>query len=146
GAIAFTRRHGALARHCQPDRCLGHGRHPATVFTDYPVRLEFEVVGLPTARPAEEQLERPVGNFEVVALVLQPLEVIKNLLNCIIAQIESQLLSLQLNRGTTRKLAYDKTRLVADRLRAHVFVRVGLSGDSTRVESGLVRERGLPDI
>ena len=43
---------------------------------DHPVRLDLEEVLLPAGGPAHQQLERAVGRLEVVALVLEPLQLV----------------------------------------------------------------------
>ena len=90
---------------------------PAVVVGDHPVRLELEEVRLPSRGPAQQQLERAVGNLEVVARVLEPLEGLEHRAERLGVELEAELLGLQREGRAPGQLRHDKARAVADRVR-----------------------------
>ena len=65
------------------------------VVGDHPERLDLEPVLLPTAGPAHQQLERRVGDLEVVAVVLHALERVDEVVELRAVEREPELLGLQ---------------------------------------------------
>ena len=61
------------------DRRLGGEVAVGQLVGDHPHALDAEEVLLPPGGPAHQQLERGVGGLEVVALVLEALEVVDHL-------------------------------------------------------------------
>ena len=104
-------------------------------------RLDPEVVLLPSGRAAHEQFERRVGDLEVVALVLEPLERVDDIAQHLAVDIDAELARLELERRAPRHLAHQETGAVADDLGIDVFIRVLAARDGAGVQPRLVGER-----
>ena len=113
---------------------------------DHAHALDAEEVLLPAGGAAHEQLERRVGGLEVVALVLQSLEVVDHLVDRRAVHRQAELVGLHLDRGPTGHLADDEPRAVADQLRIDVLVGVLGTDDRADVQAGLVGERRRADV
>ncbi len=113
----------------------------ARLVGDHPHALDPEEVLLPAGGTAHQQLERGVGRLEVVALVLQPLEVVDHLVDGRTVHRQAELGGLHLDRGPAGHLADDEARAVADQLGIDVLVGILGAGDGADVQPGLVGER-----
>ena len=82
---------------------VGERRDPGAVVGDHAERLHVEPVGLPTGRAPHEQLERAVGDLEVVALVLESLELLDDLGELRTVELETELLRLEHERRLARR-------------------------------------------
>jgi len=61
------------------------------VIGDHPVGLDLEVAGFPAPRTSQKQLERPVGHLEVVALVLEALQLVEDPAHHLAVEVETEL-------------------------------------------------------
>ena len=75
-AVALGREHAAIVADPHLDGRLGRELAVGQLVGDDAHALDAEEVLLPSGRPPHQQLERGVGGLEVVALVLEPLEVV----------------------------------------------------------------------
>src|SRR5581483_6965487 len=135
------RRDDPLARDVDLDRRLGRdaagGVLGREIVGDHPERFDREPRLLPAAGAPHEQLERRVGDLEVVARVLELLELVDDRAERRPDELDAQLLRLQVQGRAARELRDDEARAVADRLRTYVLVRVGTARDRARVQTGL---------
>ncbi len=107
---------------------------------DDPERLDLEVVGLPPRRLAQQELERSVGDLEVVAAVLEGLQVSSTLDDA--SESSSRPSSSALSANVDRPAISDTTKRVPlpTASGGDVLVRVAAAGDRTGVQSRLVGE------
>ncbi len=108
--------------------------------------LDAEELLLPPGGTAHQQLQGRVGRLEVVALVLQALEVVDHLVDRRTVERQAELLRLDLDRRPPGHLAHDEAGAVADQLRVDVLVGVLGPLDRTDVQAGLVGERRGADV
>ena len=109
---------------------------------------EAEVVARETERAQHQQLERGVGAVESVAQRLQPLELVEQHADLLVARldVEAELLALVEDVGAPRELREHHVTVVADRRRVDMLVGVHAALDAGDVQSGLVREGAVPDV
>ena len=96
GTVALGGADDALLADVNLDGGLGGEGAAADLVGDHAERLDPEEVVLPTAGAAHEQLERAVGRLEVVALVLEALELVDDLRQRRTVDGKAQLLGLEL--------------------------------------------------
>ena len=101
---------------------------------------------LPPGGPAHQQLERGVGRLEVVALVLEALEVVDHAVDRRAVHRQAELGRLHRDRRPPGHLRHDEAGAVADQLGIDVLVGVLGPGDGADVQAGLVGERAGPDV
>ena len=70
--------HRGLGRHAEVGALVVAVRRSVAVVGDDPEGLDREEVRRPSGGPPQQQLERAVGHLEVVALVLEPLELVEH--------------------------------------------------------------------
>ena len=103
--------------------------------------------GSPAVDAAHQQLERTVGDLEVVALVLELLELLDDLGELRAVELEAELLRLQHERRLARELGHDEAGAVADERRATTCSYAsGRLAIALGVQPGLVRERRVADV
>ena len=101
---------------------------------------------LPAGRGPHQQLERAVGHLEVVAPVLEILELLDHVGEHARRRgRQAELLGLQRDGRPAGHLADHEAGAVADRLGVDVLVGVARPGDGAGVQAGLVGERRRPD-
>src|SRR3954452_21166957 len=76
GTVALGRGDDALAVDVHLHRGLGEEGAVRQLVGDHPHRLDGEEVLLPPRRTAHQELERGIGRFEVIALVLEALQLV----------------------------------------------------------------------
>ena len=103
--------------------------------------LDAEERLLPAGGAAHEQLEGAVGDLEVVALVLEALQLVDDLVHLGAVEGETKLLGFEEDRRAAGELGHDEAGAVADPVRVDVLVRVGPLGDRAHVQARLVGER-----
>ena len=116
------------------------------VVGDHAERLDLEPRLRPAPGPAHEQLERRVGDLEVVAVVLHALQRVDELVELRAVERQPELGGLELERALARELRDHEPGAVADGIGGDVLVGVGALRDRTRVQARLVRERRRADI
>ena len=139
--VALGGVHGALIAHPHLDRRLGRELTVLELVGDDPHRLDREEVLLPAGGLAHEQLERGVGGFEVVALVLEPLQLVDHVVDGRAVERQPELLRLHVDRRLAGHLRHDEPGAVADELGRDVLVGVLGPCDRADVEARLVGER-----
>ena len=95
---------------------------------------------------SHQQLERPVGGFEVITGVLEVLEGVEDAAERRRVELQAELGGLQLQRRSPGELADDHAGPVADEIGRNVLVGVGAADERARVQAGLVGERRRPDV
>ena len=114
------------------------------LFGDHPEGLQREERLLPARRGAQQQLERTVGDLEVVAAVLEVLELLEHVGQRGRVELQAELVRLHLQGGLAGQLAHHEAGAVADGVGRDVLVGVGPAGDGADVQAGLVGERRAP--
>ena len=114
-AVALGRRHPAVVADPHLHRRLGGEVAARQLVGDDAHALDAEEVLLPPGGPPHQQLERGVGGLEVVALVLEPLEVVDHAVDGRPVHLEAELGGLHRDRRPPGHLADDEAGAVADR-------------------------------
>ena len=135
-ALADPDLHGRLGREVAARQFVG----------DHPHRLDPEELRHLADRSAHQQLERGIGGLEVVALVLETLQFVDDLVDLCTVELEADFVGLHLDRRPTGHLRHDESRPVADQFGVDVFVGVLRPDDGRHVQAGLVSERRRADI
>ena len=113
---------------------------------DDPERLDVEEVGPPPGGPAEEQLERAVGHFEVVTLVLEVLELVEHPPEDLPVELEAELAGLQAQRRATGHLRHHDAGAVADEFRIDMLIEIVPADHGARVQARLGGEDRRADV
>ncbi len=148
-AVALRRGDDALALGPQLHRGLVGVGAVGAVLDDGPPGLRTEVaeraaLGL----LAQEELEGGVGRFVRVAVELALLDAGDDAADqlAVVAQVDAELLALELDGGAARHVGDEHPDVVADQARVDVLVQVGVDLDRGGVQAGLVREGGDADV
>ena len=134
-------RHGVGTRRPGPGALVA-----LTVVGDDAERLHREVVGHPAGGPPQQQLQRAVGHLEVVALVLQALELVEHPADDLAVELEPELVRLHGQRRPAGHFRDDDPGPVADQVGLDVLVEVGAARHRTGVQAALVREDRVADV
>ena len=100
----------------------------------------------PAGGPAQQELERAVGHLEVVALVLEALELVEDPADHLAVEVEPELVRLHGQRRAAGHLGDDDPGAVADEVGLDVLVEVGAAGHRAGVQAALVGEDRVADV
>ena len=128
------------------DRRLGLDVAVGALLGDHPEALEPEQRLVLARLAAQQQVERGVGSFVLIAAVLERLDPVDRSLGGIGVEVDTRIAGTRQHRALARELGDQHVAAVADELRVHVLegARVGL--DAGDVHAALVRERVAPDV
>ena len=124
---------------------LGQEAPVLALVGDHPVRLDPEKRLFPAGRRPHEQFQRPVSNFEVVAGVLEILQLGDDVADLLVAQFDTHLLGLEGDGRAPGHLRQDEAGRIADRFWVDVGVGTGSAGDRARVYTSFMGERRQAD-
>src|ERR1700694_5076716 len=114
--------------------------------TDYTKGLEAVVVLTPSRCRPHPELQRAVCRLEVITTMLELLECVDHLAQCLPVQLQAEFSRLDGQGRSARHLAHHEAGPVADGVRGNVLVGVAAAGYGAYMQTTLVGERRRPHI
>ena len=149
-AVALGRAHEALAADPDLDRGLGLHLAVGSLLHEHAPRLEPEQRLVLSCLLSHEQLEGPVGDLELKALVLEFLDALEHALGELVAapfgELDARRSRLLGDRPSPGQLGDEHVAAVAHDRGIDVLERLGLGAHARRVHARLVREGVLADV
>ena len=144
--VALGCRDDALTVVEELDRGLGLDPPVGAFFGDDPEALQHEERLVCADLALKHQLKRSVRHFEMVAVALQVLDALEDVLDLLVIDFDAELVRLRQDGAATRQLADGHVALVADQDRIEVLICGGVVQDRRRVHAALVGERVVADV